>query len=200
MNSPLGSLAGLLPWFLKYGYFALFSLLFLGGIYLPLPSNLALLGAGILSHITDQGLHFNFFIAAGVAFTASILGDTGAYYLSRRFTSKKRRAKFEKGHPTYVKLESYLRRHPVWTVGVSRMIGFLSPAVNSLAGFSKLPVRIFLTGDIIGNAFTVLIYMLVGYEAQSVSGNLVELLGFATSGLLVLAVIYIAAIVFLRRK
>ena len=200
MVSSLNTLAGLLPWFLKYGYFALFGFLFLGGVYLPLPSNVALLAAGVLSHISVEGLHFNFFIAAGVAFAASMLGDMGAYFLARRFTSSKRRKKFEKGHPTYVKLEGYLKRHPIWTVSVSRMIGFLSPAVNTLAGFSKLHARTFLIGDVIGNVFTVLIYMIVGYVAQSVSGNLVELLGFATSGLLVLAVIYIGAIVFLRKR
>ena len=144
---------------MKYGYFALFVLLFLGGIYVPLPSNVALLFAGILSHITVQGLHFNFFIAAGVAFVASMLGDIGAYYLSRRFSSKKKREAFEKKHQFYRKLESYLKRHPVMRVSVTRLIGFLSPAVNTLAGFSKLHTRTFIIGSAIGNVATVLLYM-----------------------------------------
>jgi membrane protein DedA with SNARE-associated domain len=196
----MNSFAGVLPWFLHYGYFALFGFLLLGGLYLPLPSNVALLGAGVLSHITKDGLHFNFFIAALVAFIASMLGDVGAYYLARRFTSKKKREKLEKKHGIYSKVEHYLKKHPIMTVAVTRLIGFLSPAVNSLAGFSKLHVRTFILGDALGNVVCVLLYMWVGFVAESVSGNLVNLISYGIGILVLIALIYGAVIYFLRKK
>jgi membrane protein DedA with SNARE-associated domain len=196
----MDSLAGLLPWFLQYGYFALFFLLLFGDLYLPLPSNLALLGAGVLSHISVGGLHFNFFIAAIIGFVACVLGDTIAYFLSRSFTSPKRRARAEVRHSSYRKVAHHLRAHPIITVSATRLIGFLSPLTSSLSGFSKLPYRIFIVGDVIGNAACVLIYMWVGYTAESVSGNLVELLSFASGILLIFGVIYAGSIIFLREK
>jgi membrane protein DedA with SNARE-associated domain len=194
----MDSLAGLLPWFLEYGYFALFVLLFSGGIYLPLPSNVALIAAGVLSHISVDGLHFNFVIAASIAFLASVLGDIGAYYLSRTFTSKKRRAKLEKRHASYRKIEKHLRAHPVITVASTRLIGFLSPAINSLAGFSKLSFVQFVIGDVVGNAVCVILYMGVGYYAESISGNLVTLVSIGSGVLVVFAIVYVGILLFLR--
>ena len=196
----MNSFVSLLPWFLQYGYYALFALMFLGSLYFPVPSNIALLGAGALSHISIQGLHFNIFIAALVALIGSTLGDIGAYYISRRVSSPKRREKFEKGHKIYRKLESYLKRHPIMTVSSTRLIGFLSPATNTLSGFSKLPVRTFIKGDVLGNTIYVIVFMGAGYLVESASGNIVVLLGFATATLVVLALLYIGAIVFLREK
>ncbi len=196
----MDSFSWLLVWFLQYGYFALFFLLLFGDLYLPLPSNLALLGAGVLSHISINGLHFNFFIAAGVGFIACVFGDTGAYYLSRYFTSPKRRARAEVRHASYRKVAHHLREHPIITVSATRFIGFLSPVTSSLSGFSKLPYRIFIVGDCIGNAACVLIYMWVGYTAESVSGNLVELVSFASGIFLLFGVIYAGSIILLREK
>jgi membrane protein DedA with SNARE-associated domain len=85
-------------------------------------------------------------------------------------------------------------------VSATRLIGFLSPLTSSLSGFSKLPYRIFIVGDVIGNAACVLIYMWVGYTAESVSGNLVELLSFASGILLIFGIIYAGSIIFLREK
>lgn len=196
----MNSFAGVLPWFLHYGYFALFGFLFLGGLYLPLPSNVALLGAGVLSHIPQDGLHFNFFIAALIAFVASMLGDVGAYYLARRFTTRKKRERLENKHGIYSKVEHYLKKHPIMTVAVTRLIGFLSPAVNSLAGFSKLHIRTFILGDALGNVVCVFLYMIVGYEAESVSGNIVHLLSLGVGVLGVLLVSYVAIFYFLKKK
>ncbi|MDB5265402.1 MAG: hypothetical protein JWM39_115 [Parcubacteria group bacterium] len=196
----MNSFGGLLPWFLHYGYFALAGFLLLGGLYLPLPSNVAILAAGVLSHISQDGVHFNFFVAAGVAFSASVLGDVGAYYIARRLVSRRKQKSLEKKHKSYLKLEIYLKKHPILTISVTRLIGFLSPGVNTLAGSVRLPVRTFIAGDILGNVICVLLYMSVGYVAESVSGNLVNLLGIGIGILVIVVGIYAAAMFFLREK
>jgi membrane-associated protein len=196
----VNSFTSLLPWFLRYGYYALFALMFLGGLYFPVPSNIALLGAGALSHISIDGLRFNIGIAVLIAFVGAVLGDCGTYYIARRFSSPKRREAFEKKNKSYRKIEAYLKRHPVMTVAVTRLIGFLSPATNTLAGFSKLSFKTFLLGDTVGNAIYVVLFMGVGYVVESTSGNLVALLGLVTATLVVIALLYIGAIIFLRGK
>lgn len=196
----MSSFASLLPWFLEYGYFALFAVMLLGAFYLPVPSNIGLLAAGALSHFSASGVHFNIFLAALVGFAGSVLGDTGAYYFSRRFSSHERREKLKARHNTYRKLEGYLKRHPILTVSVTRLIGFLSPVTNTLAGFSKLHFHLFILGDILGNAVYVILFMAVGYGVGSANDNLVALISFASATLVALALIYIGAIVFLREK
>ena len=196
----MNSFASLLPWFLQYGYFALFILMLAGGLYLPVPSNIALIGAGALSHFSQNGLHFNIFLAPAIGLVGSIMGDIGAYYISRKFSSPKRRAKFEKNHKSLHKLELYLKKHPLMTVSVTRLIGFLSPSVNTLAGFTKLSARTFILGDILGNIAYVIIFMGAGYLVGNANGNIVELLGFGTGILVVLAGVYIGAIILMRKK
>jgi membrane-associated protein len=196
----MNSFFSLLPWFLRYGYYALFALMFLGGLYFPVPSNIALLGAGALSHVTIDDLHFDIGVAALVGFIGSILGDCSTYYIARRFSSPTRREKFEKGNKSYRKIEAYLKRHPLMTVGATRLIGFLSPATNTLAGFSKLSFRTFLLGDTIGNAVYVVLFMGAGYVVGSVSGNLAALFAFITGILVILSLLYIGAIIFLRDR
>ncbi len=198
--SVMSTLQELLPWFLQYGYVAIFGFMFLSELYIPIPSNITLLAAGILSHISEGGVHLNFFIAAAVAFLASVAGDSLAYVVSRAFTSKKRREKLEAKHASYRKVEKYLKKHPRATIAVTRFIGFLSPAVNTLSGFSKLAFSRFITGDIIGNAVCVLLYMGVGYVAESLTGNLVSLLSLGVGILVALTVLYIGTIIFLRRE
>lgn len=188
----------LLPYFFQYGYLALFVILFLSAAYLPLPANIAVIAAGALSHFSSNGVHFNLFLAAAVAVTGNILGDVSGYYLARRFSSPKRRERFQRRHKSFRKIENYLKEHPFMTIGVSRLIGFASPIVNTLAGFTKLPIRIFLVGDIVGNALYTTLYIGIGYVIGSQINNSNVLIGSVTGIVVLIGAIYAAAIYLLR--
>lgn len=196
----MDSLVSVLPYFFQYGYVALFVLMFIGGFYLPVPSNIALVAAGALSHFSYDGFHFNIFLAALIGFAGSVLGDTCSYYIARRFGKHERRERFEKRHTSLRKIGGYLKRHPILTIGTTRLVGFLSPIVNSLSGFTKLPVRTFLLGDILGNAAYVILFMGAGYLIGVATNNVVDILAFGTGTLAVLACMYVGAIVFVQRK
>jgi membrane protein DedA with SNARE-associated domain len=192
------SLTDILPWFLHYGYVALFFIMAVGELYLPVPSNLALLAAGALSRLSEGGVHFNIFLAAGVAFIASIVGDMAAYYIARKFGSQKRQEKFETQHKSFRKISTYFKKHPIITICVTRLIGFLSPIVNSLAGFTKLSAKSFFCADVLGNAIYVILYMGIGYIIGGASGSIVTLLAEATGVLVVFSLVYIGAILLLK--
>ncbi len=195
------SFLDVLPSLFEYGYVALTAIMFLGGFYLPVPSNTVLVAAGALSHISYDGLHFNIFLAAAIALIASILGDIGSYYVARRIGHhKQRRERFEAKYKTFVRVGNYLKRHPIRTVSITRLIGFLSPVVNTLSGFTKLPIRIFIIGDIIGNVIYVALFMGAGYLIGSQANNLGELITYTTALLAGVAVIYIGAIIFMQRR
>jgi membrane-associated protein len=176
----MAELTPILPLFLMYGYVALFVLVYLGWVYIPVPSNLALIGAGILSHITQNGLHFNIFIAAAVALIAGVLGDISGYFVARQFGNETRQKKFEEKHTS----------HTLLTVGVSRLIGFASPLINSLAGFSKTSVRVFLLGDILGNIAYVAVYMGLGFFIGDASSNTFSFIGVIIGGFIVFLSFY----------
>jgi membrane-associated protein len=195
----MNSLVSVLPEFLRYGYFALFALMLVGGLYVPVPSNIALIGAGALSHFSQDGLHFNIFIAGLIGLAGSVIGDVASYYIARKLSSPKRRAAFEKKHKSLHKLEKYLKQHPLLTVSITRLIGFLSPAVNTLSGFTKLRANIFILGDVIGNIVYVIVFMGAGYLVGSANGHLITLLGVATATLVVLAILYIGGILLMRK-
>jgi membrane-associated protein len=186
----MAELTPILPLFLMYGYVALFVLVYLGWVYIPVPSNLALIGAGMLSHITQNGLHFNIFIAAAVALIAGVLGDISGYFVARQFGNETRQKKFEEKHTSYKKLLKYLQSHTLLTVGVSRLIGFASPLINSLAGFSKTSVRVFLLGDILGNIAYVAVYMGLGFFIGDASSNTFSFIGVIIGGFIVFLSFY----------
>lgn len=69
----------LLQWVSTYGYFAIFGLLVLGIVGLPVPDETLLVFSGYLA---SQG-HLHFGAAVGVAFLGSACGITVSYYLGR---------------------------------------------------------------------------------------------------------------------
>ena len=64
-----------------YGYFAVFALIALESIGIPLPGETALIAASVYAGSTH---HLNIFSIAAVATAAAIIGDNAGYWLGRR--------------------------------------------------------------------------------------------------------------------
>ena len=64
-----------------YGYLAVFALIALESIGIPLPGETALIAASLYAGSTH---HLNIVLIAVVASAAAILGDNGGYWLGRR--------------------------------------------------------------------------------------------------------------------
>jgi membrane-associated protein len=197
----MSELAPVLPYFFTYGYVALFFLVFLGAVYIPVPSNLALIGAGILSQITQNGVHFNIFLAAAVGLIANVLGDMSGYFIALKFGNEARQRKFERKHASYEKLSKYLKSHTLITVGVSRLVGFASPWVNALSGFTKIPAGKFLLGDVLGNTVYISLYIGLGYILGNSSSQTFTIICIIAAAVFLLFSFYaIIYILFIRNS
>ncbi len=81
----------------QYGYFALFFLLALGIVGLPIPDETLMTFVGYLTSIQV----FNFYIALAVSFSGSLSGMIFSYFLGRKF-----------GRPLLLKYGKWLRLTP----------------------------------------------------------------------------------------
>ncbi|MFA5023246.1 MAG: DedA family protein [Candidatus Paceibacterota bacterium] len=177
------------PLFLTYQYWALFLICFLAAMALPLPSNTSVTIMSIFAAID----YLNFSLVLVVALVGYVLGDWVGFWLARLFgprvlqwTGFKRIAEYR----YFVEAERYVNDHPALTIFLSRFVSAAGPAVNILAGLSKISFRKFLAFELPGEALDVLIFALGGYffgEQFQNYGSTITLIELAIVAIIILA-------------
>ncbi len=180
----------------SYGYWALFALVGLESLGVPLPGETALILAGTYAGTTH---HLNPWLIFAVASAAAVIGDNigywigdkGGYRLARRYGHKVRLDERK------LKTARYLfDRHGVPVVFFGRFVSVLRTYAAFLAGTSKMRWRKFLPANAAGGIIWAAIYTAVSYLAgnwlQRASGTVDWILGGA-------AVVAIAAVWLLVR-
>lgn len=153
---PIISIA--LSYLLLYKYLALFVLVFLGSLILPLPDNLILLASGAFA---SQGV-FN--LPAVLALTAitTISSDILGYVLTRTYgMAVLGLFRIKEHHIT--KINRYVTDYTGITIFVTRLAGPFGPAVNFVAGIIKVPWHKFILFDSLGNLADIILYVIAGY-------------------------------------
>lgn len=150
----------------QYGYAALWFVIFIAAVGVPLPVSLMLLAAGAFSALGD----FNVYIMALVVVSASVCGDNLGYLIGRlwgrklldRLERAPRRRFFS---PRAVaRARAYFARRGGWAVFLSRfLVSGLGGAINLLAGSSLYPYRRFLLADVSGETLEAVIPLGLGY-------------------------------------
>ncbi len=182
---------------LASGYWALFLLVAIESLGVPLPGETALVIAGTFAGTTH---HLNPWAIFAVAAAAAIVGDNigywigdkGGYALARRYGHKVRLDERK------LKIARYLfDRHGAMVVFFGRFVSVLRTYAAFLAGTSKMRWRLFLPANALGGivwagAYTLASY-LAGAALQRVSSTITWVLAGA-------AVIVIAAVVLLLRR
>jgi membrane protein DedA with SNARE-associated domain len=148
---------------LVYGYPALGLTLLLGAIGLPLPDGIATTVAGSLA---SQG-RIDWFLAATIAVTASVLGDAVTYGLGRLLSQK-----FLERHGHWlgltaarrVRVQSLFDRWGLLTVFITRtFMSYLSSIASLAAGLSHYRLLKFLATALIGRVAWTAGYFGLGY-------------------------------------
>lgn len=182
----------------SYGYWALFGLVAIESLGVPLPGETALIVAGTYAGTTH---HLNPWLIFVVASAAAIIGDNvgygigdkGGFALARRYGSRVRLDERK------LKIARYLfDRHGAKVVFFGRFVAVLRTYAAFLAGTSRMQWRLFLPANASGGIawaglFTVLSYF-AGHALQRASSTITWVL----TGAAVLAVV--AGIVALRRQ
>lgn len=179
----------------EYGYLAVFLLVAIESLGIPLPGETALITAGIYAGQTHRLSPWLIFAAAAAG---GITGDnigywvgrTGGYRLARRHGSRLRLDEQK------LKIARYLfDRHGVVVVFAGRFVSVLRIFAAFLAGTSKMPWRLFLPANAAGaivwaGAWTLAAY-LAGTALRHVTGMLHLVLAIAA----VVAIIAVALVI-----
>jgi membrane protein DedA with SNARE-associated domain len=149
-------------WIMQYGCIAVFSLLMLGIMGLPVPDELLLISVGYL--IFEKVL--NLVPAAGAAFLGSICGITLSYFLGRTFGLPlvERYGRFINLKMKHLdKVRRWFNRIGKWTLTV----GYFFPGVRHFTGFvagtSKLQLPVFAGYAYLGALFWAATFISLGY-------------------------------------
>jgi membrane protein DedA with SNARE-associated domain len=180
-----------------YGYWAVFVLVGLESLGIPLPGETALIIAGAYAGHTH---HLSPWIIFAVASAGAIIGDNigywigdkGGYRLARRYGHRVRLDERK------LKIARYLfDTHGPKVVFFGRFVSVLRTYAAFLAGTSKMRWRLFLPANAAGGIVWAGIYTLAAYLAgnalQRISGTISLIVGGA-------AVVAIIAVVLLLRR
>lgn len=180
-------LNSLLSYVLLYRYVTIALVVYFSAVILPLPSNAMLLAVGAFA---SQG-YFNFWLALTVAVVANTLGDLTDYWLAWHFGERVTRLlRFHK-FKFYDQLREELRTDAAITVFTTRFAGSLSPVANFLSGLVRVPFRIFLVNDFLGNVIEPFAALGLGYLAGNYWNNFSNLLE------IIAAIVAVAVIMFI---
>lgn len=153
-----------LQWVATYGYFAIFSLLVLGIVGLPVPDEFLLASCGFL---VFEG-HLRLVPTVVSAFAGSTTGITCSYIIGRTIGWKFLHSRV--GRLLHVK-DEYIARVHEWFDRIGHwalMIGYFIPGVRHftaiVAGTSKLEYRSFAMYAYSGAAIWVAVFIFIGYH------------------------------------
>jgi membrane protein DedA with SNARE-associated domain len=178
----------------SYGYYAVFALIALESLGIPLPGETALIGAALYAGTTH---HLNIAVLAAVATAAAIIGDNAGYWIGR--TGGQRLAE---RYGRYVRLDRAklkVGRYLFGTQGVKvvffgRFVAMLRTFAAFFAGVSEMPWSRFLAanagGGLLWSSFYAFGAYALGSAASSV-GNTITIVGWAVAGALTVATIVI---------
>ena len=150
-----------------WGYAAVFAVVILGNVGLPVPEETVLLLAGFL--VWDGQLSLFWVLVVGI--TAAVIGDGLGYWLGRRIGPRL----FERYGPVVgitpdrlEKLKDFVRRRGAFGVFIARFFPGLRSAAGPMAGMLGVPFPIFAAANVAGAVIYVPLAVIVGYGFSQV--------------------------------
>lgn len=164
----------LLPWISQYGPFALFVLLTLGIIALPIPDESLLVAAGFLVGKGDLSLLSTLIAAIAGAWC----GITVSYWLGRYLGPYIVASRFGKRlglqGPKFQKAKVWFYRVGKWSLVVGYFIPGFRHFVGYIAGTLSFQYRQFILFAYSGGALWSSLFLLIGYLLQQQGGAIME--------------------------
>jgi membrane-associated protein len=164
----MSNLLSLLLTFLQnYGYLALWIVVFVAAVGMPIPITLLLLAAGAFAALGD----FNIVLLFIISYSALVCGDNAGYWIGRIWGSKvlnwvERSKRWNRLIPPgkIVQSRQYFRNRGGWAIFLSRFLfSALGGIINLLAGSELYPYLYFLLFDASGEALGAFIPLMLGY-------------------------------------
>ena len=181
-----------------YGYWAVFTLVALESLGIPLPGETILIAAATYAGHTHKLSVWGIFAAAAAG---AILGDNAGYWIGDKggYRLLRRYGHYIRVDEAKLKIGRYIfDRHGGKVVFFGRFVSILRTYAAFLAGTNRMRWRSFLVFNAAGGIVWAAVYTFVGYAIgnplRNVSGTINIVLGVAA------AVAVITAIVVVRRQ
>jgi membrane protein DedA with SNARE-associated domain len=156
-----------------WGYVAIFVVVVLGNVGLPLPEETVLAVAGYLVWRGD----LNLAVVLVVGVVSAVAGDNLGYWLGRRFGRKAlpRYARWVLGHPErFQSMEAFVERRGPFAVFVARFIPGIRFMAGPLAGGLGMRFLPFVAANVLGALLYVPVAVAGGYLVGYGLGEYVE--------------------------
>ncbi|HWE02633.1 MAG TPA: DedA family protein [Tepidisphaeraceae bacterium] len=150
-------------WIHRGGCPALFGVLLLCGVGLPLPEDIPLIAAGFFI----QRGEMNLALAAICAWCGIIGGDCILYMLGRSFGAEVSKIPFIGRHvdvKRMARVETWFARYGVWVVMVGRLFAGIRGAMVVVAGATKFNFVKFIVADSLAAVVSGGLFMFLGYK------------------------------------
>lgn len=184
-----------------WGYLALFLLVVLGNIGLPVPEETILVLAGYMCWRGE--LHL--LVVLVIAIVSAVGGDNIGYWLGHRWgrTSLERHASWLLGHPDRLAMmQDFVTRRGALAVFIARFVPGLRFMAGPLAGALGMPFSRFFVANLLGAVTYVPIVVGLGYGIGYGLGEYVEQLrrlGHNVEGLVLVAALVFFGFLLARR-
>jgi membrane protein DedA with SNARE-associated domain len=144
----------------SYGYVALFFLVALESLGIPLPGETALISAAAFS----ASGRLSIYMVVVVAASAAILGDNGGYWIGRKggLGLVRRYGRLLHIHEAEIsRARDFFRRHGAKTVFIGRFIALLRTWAAVLAGVGSMRYSVFMFYNALGGTTWALLVALI---------------------------------------
>ena len=179
----------------SYGYYAVFALIALESMGIPLPGETALISAALYAGTTH---HLNIAVLAVVAASAAVIGDNAGYWIGRTGGQRlaERYGRYVGLDRAKLKVARYLfARHGVKVVFFGRFIAVLRTFAAFFSGVSKMRWSRFVVANTAGGLLWAGFYAFGAYalgNAASSVGSTITIVGYVVAGVLTVATIVMA--------
>ena len=156
-----------------WGYIAIFAVVVLGNVGLPLPEETVLALAGYLVWRGDLSL----LAVLTVGVVSAVVGDNIGYWLGRRYGRSllSRYARLVLGHPERLKtMEAFIEGRGPFAVFVARFIPGIRFMAGPLAGGLGMRILPFLAANVLGALVYVPVMVAAGYGVGYGLGEYLE--------------------------
>ncbi len=152
---------------------------------LILPGETALLTGGVAAAIGSTNVGW---LIVG-ACVAAIAGDATGFTLGRHFGPRVVNSRFGRriGAQRWDKVSRAVKHRGIPAVIAARWIGYVRTLTPFVAGMSRMPVKLYLTANVIGGLLWVIAVGMLGYLVGAAVGARLLLYGGLIVGVLVLA-------------
>jgi membrane protein DedA with SNARE-associated domain len=182
-----------------FGYAAVFGLLLVAGVGVPIPEELTQLTAGVLSH---EG-YLRLAVAIPVVWAGIVVGDAVLFLLARRHGPRALDSRPVRRFLTPARrerLERHFARHAFLTVAVARHTGGLRFAAFALAGATGVRAATFVLADGLSALVSVPLVVGAGYVFAHHLREARRDIRIVELALLVVAVVAAWVVVRVRRR